>query len=64
VSASLDLFRQYVQARPGDIEVMGLLIDILVQTDQMDEARQVAEEVLELQPRHAKARAIVESECE
>ena len=60
--AALELFRQYVQAHPGDVEVMGLLIDILVQTDQLEEARQVAERILEMQPRHAKARAIVESE--
>lgn len=61
VAAALDLFRQYVQAHPGDIEAMGLLIDILVQAGQMEEARQVAECILERQPRHARARAIVEN---
>jgi len=62
VAAALDLFRRYTRTHPEDIEVLGLLIDIFVQTDQMEEARQVAERILEMQPRHAKARAIVESE--
>ena len=59
--AALAIFREYASHHAEDIEVKSLLIDILIQSNEMDEARQVAEQILQIQPRHAKARAIAES---
>ena len=58
---ALKLFREYVQYHPEDVEVMTFLVDLLMQNEEMEEARQVARRILEVQPQHAKARAIVES---
>jgi tetratricopeptide (TPR) repeat protein len=59
--AALAIFREYASHHAEDIEVKSLLIDILIQNNEMDEARQVAGQILQIQPRHAKARAIAES---
>lgn len=59
--AALAIFREYAGHHAGDIEVKSLLIDILMQSGEVEEARQVAGQILQVQPRHAKARAIAES---
>ena len=57
---TIPLFRDYVQHHPQDVEVLAHLADILVQNGDEEEAFGVAAKVLQLQPDHLRATAILE----
>ncbi|MFA6110694.1 MAG: tetratricopeptide repeat protein, partial [Candidatus Latescibacterota bacterium] len=59
-AAAVALFREYLRHHAEDLEVMGILLDLLVEQGPETEARELAEAILARDPDHPKARAVVQ----
>ena len=59
-ASAIALFQDYVRAHPEDLEACSHLADIMLQSGDEAGARQIAAQILELQPDHPRARVIVE----
>jgi tetratricopeptide (TPR) repeat protein len=60
VEAAVDLLDEYARQHPADVGVADMVLDILVQLDRVEEAREVAQRILEMDPEHPKARSLMD----
>jgi GT2 family glycosyltransferase/glycosyltransferase involved in cell wall biosynthesis/tetratricopeptide (TPR) repeat protein/SAM-dependent methyltransferase len=57
--AAMEQLRAYLGRHPGELPVMGALLDILIAAGRHDEGRTLAAAILRLDPGHARAAAVV-----
>ena len=60
VEAAVQQLRDYLERHPGELPVMGALLDLLVAAGRREEGRALAAAILRLNPGHARAAAVVQ----